>query len=221
MVSTSNGSGHGSEVLTKGGHPRPATLAHVVLRTTPENYQPMIAFYKHLLNATIAHASPVITFLRFDEEHHRIAILQTPDVLPKPQGIREAGLDHIAFGYSSLTELARTYMSLKAPGSASPLQPLWCVNHGPTTSLYYRDPDFNKVELQVDNFDSAEDADSFMSGTFFEQNPIGTDFDPDTWADKILGKAETKWNEGLTEAEERAMKVRKEIGERANVPDFF
>jgi catechol-2,3-dioxygenase len=34
-------------------------------------------------------------------------------------------------------------------------------NHGLTTSLYYRDPDGNKVELQVDNM-TMEQADEFM-----------------------------------------------------------
>ena len=31
------------------------------------------------------------------------------------------------------------------------IQPHVPVQHGPTTSLYYRDPDGNMVELQIDN----------------------------------------------------------------------
>lgn len=211
------------------GHPTPTTLAHVVLRTTANNYQPMIAFYMRLLNATITHASPNITFLRYDEEHHRIAILQTPEVVPKREGVIHSGLDHIAFTYSSLTALARTYRSLKLPpadctsygDNILTLLPIWSVNHGPTTSLYYRDPDFNKVELQVDNFDTAEAADAFMSGKHFEVNPIGTDFDPDVWADQILTKVDADGNEGLTRAEVREMKTRHEIGERPLPPEGF
>ena len=210
-------------------HPTPTTLAHVVLRTTPANYQHMVAFYVRLLNATVAHASPILTFLRYDEEHHRIAILQTPEVQPKAQDATHAGLDHIAFTYSSLTALARTYLSLKQQpagedshaGPNPVLEPIWCVNHGPTTSLYYRDPDSNKIELQVDNFDSPDAADAFMSGKYFEMNPIGTDFDPDSWAEGIMAKADANGNEGLSAGEVRDLKTRREIGERAMVPEGF
>ena len=41
-----------------------------------------------------------------------------------------------------------TYARLKGDG----IEPYWCINHGPTTSLYYKDPDGNQIELQVDNF---------------------------------------------------------------------
>ena len=183
----------------------------------------------HLLNARIAHASPVITFLRYDDEHHRIAILQTSDVLPKPANQLHAGMDHIAFTYSNLTELAKTYKALKSPpgtkganGQPIPaIEPIWCVNHGPTTSMYFRDPDMNKIELQVDNFDTAEGADEFMSGEHFGINPIGTDFDPEVWSNEILNKVNGHQNGGLSAAEEHKMKVRTEIGERQFVPDGF
>ena len=218
-----------SDKSARADHPTPSLLAHVVLRTTPENYENMIAFYMHVLNARIAHASPIITFLRYDDEHHRIAILQTPDVAPKPQDTNHAGMDHIAFTYSSLTELARTYEALKNPaaardaeGRAVPqLRPIWCVNHGPTTSLYYRDPDSNKIELQVDNFDTTEGADTFMSGNHFAENPIGTDFDPEEWSHRILAKSDAHGNEGLTADEVRSIKARVEIGERPMPPVGF
>ena len=55
---------------------------------------------------------------------------------------------------------------------------MWCVNHGPTTSMYYRDPDGNLLETQTDNFDTPEEANDFMASESFMQNPVGTDFDP-------------------------------------------
>ena len=228
--STTNGdNAHYHDISAQIDHPTPSVLAHIVLRTTPENYETMIAFYMHLLNARIAHASPVITFLRYDDEHHRIAILQTPDVTAKPRDMKHAGMDHVAFTYSSLTSLARTYQALKTPSAATdtngrtipPLRPIWCVNHGPTTSLYYRDPDWNKIELQVDNFDAIEAADAFMSGNLFAENPIGTDFDPEEWSQRILAKAGPHGKEGLTAEEARIIKARVEIGERPAVPAGF
>ena len=53
------------------------------------------------------------------------------------------------------------------------------INHGPTTSLYFRDPDGNQVELQIDNCSLAE-ADAFVRSEAFAKNPIGVPFDADT-----------------------------------------
>ncbi|ORX96466.1 Glyoxalase/Bleomycin resistance protein/Dihydroxybiphenyl dioxygenase [Clohesyomyces aquaticus] len=128
----------------------PTALAHAVLRTTSANYAAMIQFWIDLLNADIVHATPVLTFLRYDEEHHRIAIVQTPDTVDKPKEPQYSGLDHLAFTYPTLTALAQQYAHLKS--LPQPILPIWSVNHGPTTSLYYRDPDGNKIEMQVDKF---------------------------------------------------------------------
>lgn len=213
----------GSSNMDKNGtliHHSPQMLAHVVLRTTPQNYQAMIQFYVHLLSATIVHTTPVLTFLRYDEEHHRIAIIQTPETTAKPKGSNFAGLDHIAFTYSTLTQLAQQYVYLKS-NPENPLHPVWGVNHGPTTSFYYRDPDGNKAELQVDNFNTPEDADDFMRGPLYEANPMGTDIDGDAWAADILSKATADGKEGLSAVEVNEIKKRKEIGERPDLPAGF
>lgn len=51
-------------------------------------------------------------------------------------------------------------------------------NHGPTTSMYYRDPDGNQIETQVDNMGNDE-CTAMMASAEFEKNPIGVDFDPE------------------------------------------
>ncbi len=197
----------------------PSRLAHVVFRTTTANYEAMIQFYQNLLSAEIVHSTPVLTFLRYDEEHHRVAIIQLPNATPQPKAKTHAGLDHIAFTYANLTQLAQQYTYLKS--MATPILPLWCVNHGPTTSFYYRDPDGSKIELQVDNFDTTEDANDFMKGPLYEQNPMGTDFDADEWAAGILSKATKNGDEGLTQNEIKELKTRREIGERHLLPVGF
>lgn len=59
------------------------------------------------------------------------------------------------------------------------------------------------VETQVDNFDTAEQANEFMAGKNFMENPIGTEFDPE---DMI---------EGLKRGEpEHVLKRRVETGPR-------
>lgn len=76
-------------------------------------------------------------------------------------------------------------------------------NHGPTTSMYYQDPDGNQIETQVDNFENPEDATAMMEGPLFAENALGTDFDPEELCAAIdRGEDETK------------LKVRKEIGPR-------
>lgn len=44
--------------------------------------------------------------------------------------------------------------------------------------MYYKDPDGNMLEIQVENFDTTDEATAFMAGPHFAENPIGTDFDP-------------------------------------------
>ena len=204
---------------TKGApktHPSPNAFAHAVLRTNPDSYDKMVQFYIEVLSAEITHQAPTITFLRYDEEHHRIAIIKSPDYLPKVKGSIHAEVDHLAFSYNTLTALAQTYSALKA--KAKPLLPLWSVNHGPTTSLYYRDPNGNKVELQVDNFDTVEAADTFMKGPLFEMNPLGTDLEVDDWAAEILDKVKPDGSEGLSLDDVKRIKTRREIGERFTMP---
>ena len=45
--------------------------------------------------------------------------------------------------------------------------------------MYYRDPDGNRVELQIDNFATAEEGQAWMLSPAFAQNPIGVEYDPD------------------------------------------
>ena len=59
------------------------------------------------------------------------------------------------------------------------IRPFFCVNHGPTTSMYYRDPDGNRVELQIDNFATAKEGQDWMLSPAFDRNPIGVEYDPD------------------------------------------
>ena len=44
--------------------------------------------------------------------------------------------------------------------------------------MYYKDPDGNKVELQIDNFDTDE-TNRWMGSGEFAQNPIGIIFEPE------------------------------------------
>jgi catechol 2,3-dioxygenase-like lactoylglutathione lyase family enzyme len=148
----------------------PSQLAHLAIRSP--NYEAVSEFYVTLLNARVAYTDKVATFIRYDDEHHRLVIVNMPN-LPIPES-PVAGLAHFAFTYPSLVEVLGTYLRMKQCGTS----PCWCINHGFTTSIYYRDPDGNMAETQYDNMNTAA-ADDFMRSPYFSINPVGVDFDPE------------------------------------------
>lgn len=180
----------------------PSVLAHVVLRTG--KFQEMEDFYTKFLGGTVTYGNDFVSFITYDEEHHRIALIGIPGTGAKEP--KSAGLEHVAFSFPTLADLLLAYRQRKARG----IQPLWCVNHGPTTSIYYNDPDGNMLETQVDNFDSVEAANVFMSSPAFAENPIGTDFDAEELIQKIK-RGESESN----------LKRRIEIGPRSLPEEFF
>lgn len=155
----------------------PTKLAHYVIRT--RHFADMLAWYRKVFHLQTSFEAPVIAFLTYDEEHHRIAFLNTAH-LPGPDTMR-TGVDHVAFTYASLADLLHTWERLKAEG----IEPFWCINHGMSTSMYYRDPDGNEIELQIDNFPSMDECKAWFASPAFAANPIGVDFDPAVLLQKL------------------------------------
>ncbi len=144
-------------------------LAHVVLKANA--FEDMLDFYLNLLGARIVNKSDFAAFITYDDEHHRMALI---NIGPgKPKDTDSAGLDHIAFTLKDLGDFFRQYKRLKAQG----VTPFWTINHGMTTSMYYHDPDGNGVEFQVDNFATQAELDAFFASGKFDANPIGVNFD--------------------------------------------
>lgn len=178
----------------------PTALCHIVLLTTKANFPKMIAFYLTVLNATISHQTPALCFLTYDQEHHRVALVADDQARPRdPAGPKQVGMHHVAFGFPTLAALADAYESRRDRGG---LRPYWCVNHGPTTSMYYTDPDGNHLEFQVDNFDTAAEAAAYMAGPAFAANPVGVEFDADEFVRRVRSGEE----------DEAAIKARPDIG---------
>lgn len=146
----------------------PVKLAHLVLRTA--QFPEMVAWWKNFLVASARHESDFIAFLSYDDEHHRLAIVNVPHLSERP--VHTAGLEHVAFTYASLDDFLGNYERLLGQG----LSPYWTINHGMTLSAYYRDPDGNQVETQVDSM-TMEEADDFIRGPLFAANPIGVEVD--------------------------------------------
>lgn len=153
----------------------PVKFAHIVLKT--QRYREMVAWWCDFLGAHVRHGNDFISFLSYDEEHHRIAIAAIPG-LEEPNR-KGHGVEHFAFTYATLDDLFGQYERMKAKG----ISPYWTINHGFTLSAYWRDPDGNQVETQVDTLDM-EDADAFMHGPLFAANPIGINVDFDVLVER-------------------------------------
>lgn len=149
----------------------PALFAHFVVRTS--NFEAMRSWYQTVLNARIVHDNGKLCFMTYDEEHHRLALINVPG-LQKPAA-DSWGLNHIAYSYRNIHDLLATYVRLRDQG----ILPYRPINHGPTVSMYYHDPDGTGVELQVDAFSTKEAAAAYFDSPAFRENPIGVLFDPE------------------------------------------
>ncbi len=112
--------------------PSPTKLSHLVLQTN--QIAAMREWYFTVLEAELVQESDLISFISYDEEHHRVAFLNPGPLTPK--GDADVGINHIAFSYASLGDLVTVYERLKRAG----IVPHWCINHGPTTSALLQGP---------------------------------------------------------------------------------
>lgn len=149
----------------------PSTFAHLVVKT--KNLDSTLDWFEKVIGTKVVFRNNVICFTTYDEEHHRIAFIQLPPEAPLDHGT--GTIDHVAYSYNDLGELLSNYYRLKTLG----IEPVRTINHGPTISFYYRDPNGVKLELQVDNFATKEEANVFFNSSAFAENPIGVIVDPD------------------------------------------
>lgn len=155
----------------------PDYIAHWVVKSA--RTEEMVRWYGTVFGAEIAYQDDEITFLTWDDESHRLAVIAVPKALkflfPLAKLRRKMyGIDHIALTFVSLERLLENYVRLKRQG----IRPVWAINHGPTISLYYEDPDGIRLEFQVENFD-AENTAAFFFTEEFARNPIGVNIDPE------------------------------------------
>lgn len=147
-------------------------FAHVVFQTgQPEA---MRDFYVALLDGHVVYEDEGLAFITFDEEHHRVALIKAPVPLDKKTPTT-AAMNHVAYTFESIDDLLDRYVMLRDKG----LRPAVCVAHGVTTSFYYRDPDGNMVEMQIDRFADPGDATKYMNGPEYAADSVGPAFDPE------------------------------------------
>ncbi len=177
----------------------PASIGHFGIRTTPDKFEAMVKWHLDFFGGRCVLRNDKAAFIAWDDEHHRMVIVQDPSHVQITNRPTAATVYHIAFTLNSLADLATSYEQKKARG----ILPHWPVNHGMSTSMYYLDPDGNEFEMQVNNFDTSEEALAFMATEEYKQNPIGVDID----IDKFLGRVRSG-------EDEATIKKRPVIGQR-------
>ncbi len=167
----------------------PDFIAHWVVKTARS--AEMINWYGTVFGAHVVHEDANIAFLTWDGESHRLALIKLPPplrhVFPLARFRRKTyGIDHLAFTFSSIKRLLLTYERLKHAG----ITPVWSINHGPTTSLYYEDPEGIRLEFQTENFATAQETADYFNSPEFAENAIGVNIDPDYLLERLRAGAE-------------------------------
>ena len=170
------------------------TFHHFNLKTT--RLQELIDWYATVVGAEVTFKDATGAWLTNDAANHRIALLCFPGFVDDPDRETRTGMHHSAFEYDSFADLNTSYLRLRDAG----IEPDMCIDHGMTLSYYYRDPDGNRVELQVDNFGDWQGSREWMrTSADFRANPIGVFVDPARVAEAAAS------GESFTEIHARAM----------------
>jgi catechol-2,3-dioxygenase len=170
-------------------------LAHLVLNTS--NYTAMKEWYMGVLGATVGVEIPGDSgcFLRVDESHHRIGMFRVANADGSagfanpgdPDPASKSRLNHFSFEYPTLEDLLTTHARL----ATEDIKPAECLNHGPTVSMYFQDPDNNTIELFYDTkYTEEQIVEWYGGGPSYAMGAVG--FDPATMLQELQGGKTTE-----------------------------
>ena len=119
-------------------------LGHIVLKV--RDAQQAKDFYTRVLGLQVAYEDRQrgMVFLSFGTEHHELALFQL--ATGEPPEAAQPGVHHMAWQLGSFAELQAAHRELVELGI--PVEAT--VEHNVTRSVYFFDPDGNRVELYCD-----------------------------------------------------------------------
>ena len=125
-------------------------VGHLVLNV--KNLDESTKFSSEVLGFEIALQRPTGTFLTCGKIHHDLALFQAPEgAMPVTEG--QLGLNHFAVQVEDINDLKEVYDELKDSGASMDRN----TDHGMTSSIYFFDPDGNKIEFFCNNTDTASE----------------------------------------------------------------
>ena len=150
------------------------TFHHFNLKTT--RLQELIDWYAAVVGAEVTFQDATGAWLTNDAANHRIALLAFPGFVDDPDKDTRTG--H-APQRLRVRRASRTSTRATCACASRASSPTLCIDHGMTLSYYYKDPDGNHVELQVDVFgDWAASSEWMRTSPDFHANPIGVFVEP-------------------------------------------
>ena len=125
---------------------KPKRVGHIVLNV--KDLAASTKFYTEILGFQISRRREMGTFLTCGKIHHDVALFQAPaGALPVTAG--QLGLNHFAVQVEDLADLKEAYEEFQAKGVRLDHN----TDHGMTSSIYFFDPDGNRIEYFCNNQD--------------------------------------------------------------------
>src|SRR5437899_2582689 len=105
----------------------PSKLAHVVFQTN--RMKEMRDWYCSVLGGHVIYENPRLSFVTYDDEHHRVAFLDFGPLAPRDietelhvKATEPPGLHHVAFTFPSMSDFLDNYVRLRDRG----VRPFFC-----------------------------------------------------------------------------------------------
>lgn len=111
-------------------------FAHVVYQTSQK--EAMIDFYTTLLEGEVVFTDDTLSFISFDEEHHRVALIHPPEQMDRKTE-KTAAMHHSAYTFDNLDDLLERYESVRDKGlrlrcASRTASPPRCTTRTPTAT---------------------------------------------------------------------------------------
>ncbi|HEV2546635.1 MAG TPA: VOC family protein [Stellaceae bacterium] len=131
--------------MTRTAAPASLRFSHVGLFVT--EMARMADFYTRVLGFAVTDEGKLgesrLTFLSRDPaDHHQIVLVEG-----RPEGLPDRIVNQISFRLSSLADLQRFYRRVREEAPRE----LVAVSHGNAWSIYFRDPEGNRIEVFTDS----------------------------------------------------------------------